>query len=119
MSEKTLSVFVDESGIWNESESSSRYYIVALVLHDQSFDVSEAISSFDRDIASLGIVNLCFRAATGCGIIRGSDESERDYLQTFQEERLCQAKCRICRCRTVPCPWRNSSVRVRKRQDHI
>ena len=73
MSEKTLSVFVDESGIWNESESSSRYYIVALVLHDQSFDVSEAISSFDRDIASLGIVNLCFHAAP---IIRGNGTFE-------------------------------------------
>ena len=69
MSEKTLSVFVDESGIWNESESSSRYYIVALVLHDQSSDVSGAISSLDRDMASLGIVNLCFHAAP---IIRGN-----------------------------------------------
>ena len=69
MSEKTLSVFVDESGIWNESESSSRYYIVALVMHDQSIDVSQAIDSLDRDIASLGIVNLCFHAAP---IIRGN-----------------------------------------------
>ena len=69
MSEKTLSVFVDESGIWNESESSSRYYIVALVMHDQSIDVSQAIDSLDRDIASLGVVNLCFHAAP---IIRGN-----------------------------------------------
>ena len=73
MSEKTLSVFVDESGIWNESESSSRYYIVALVLHDQSRDVSGAISAFDRDVASLGIVNLCFHAAP---IIRGNGTFE-------------------------------------------
>ena len=73
MSEKTLSVFVDESGIWNESESSSRYYIVALVMHDQSIDISQAIASLDRDIASLGVVNLCFHAAP---IIRGNGTFE-------------------------------------------
>ena len=61
MSEKTLSVFVDESGIWNESESSSRYYIVALVMHDQSIDVSQAIDSLDRDISHVSRVGglLC------------------------------------------------------------
>ena len=69
MNEKTLSVFVDESGIWNESDESSRYYIVSFVLHDQTLDVSEAISSLDRDLASIGIVNLCFHAAP---IIRGN-----------------------------------------------
>ena len=69
MREMTLSVFVDESGIWNESDASSRYYIVSLVLHDQSMDISEAVAALDRDIASLGIVNLCFHAAP---IIRGN-----------------------------------------------
>ena len=69
MREMTLSVFVDESGIWNESDASSRYYIVSFVLHDQSVDVTEAISALDRDVASLGIVNLCFHAAP---IIRGN-----------------------------------------------
>lgn len=32
MRKMTLSVFVDESGIWNESDTFSRYYIVSLVL---------------------------------------------------------------------------------------
>ena len=36
MNDNTLSVFVDESGILNESDASSRYYIIAFVLHDQS-----------------------------------------------------------------------------------
>lgn len=69
MKEMTLSVFVDESGIWNESDASSRYYIVALVLHDQSIDISRAVAALDHDLASLGIVNLCFHAAP---IIRGN-----------------------------------------------
>ena len=61
-----LSVFCDEAG---QQDMSAGNYLLTLVLHDQSFDVSEAISSFDRDIASLGIVNLCFHAAP---IIRGN-----------------------------------------------
>ena len=69
MNDKTLSVFVDESGIWDESDESSRYYIVSFVLHDQTLDVAEAISSLERDLASIGIVNLCFHAAP---IIRGN-----------------------------------------------
>ena len=69
MSKKTLSVFVDESGIWSESDASSRYYIVAFVFHDQSNDISDAISSLDRDLASIGIVNFCFHASP---IVRGN-----------------------------------------------
>lgn len=69
MNDNTLSVFVDESGILNESDASSRYYIIAFVLHDQSIDISQSISAFDRNLASLGIVNLCFHAAP---IIRGN-----------------------------------------------
>ena len=73
MKEATLSVFVDESGIWNDDVSSSRHYIVSLVLHDQSADIADAVASLDRDMASLGIVNLCFHAAP---IIRGNGTFE-------------------------------------------
>lgn len=73
MEEATLSVFVDESGIWNDDVSSSRHYIVSFVLHDQSADISAAIAALDRDMASLGIVNLCFHAAP---VIRGNGTFE-------------------------------------------
>ena len=73
MKEATLSVFVDESGIWNDDVSSSRHYIVSFVLHDQSADIADAVASLDRDMASLGIVNLCFHAAP---IIRGNGTFE-------------------------------------------
>ena len=73
MKEATLSVFVDESGIWNDDVSSSRHYIVSLVLHDQSADIADAVAALDRDMASLGIVNLCFHAAP---IIRGNGTFE-------------------------------------------
>lgn len=69
MSEKTLSVFVDESGILNESDMFSRYYIIALILHDQSFDIAESVNALDRELATCNIVNLCFHAAP---IIRGN-----------------------------------------------
>ena len=73
MKEATLSVFVDESGIWNDDVSSSRHYIVSFVLHDQSADITDAVAALDRDMASLGIVNLCFHAAP---IIRGNGTFE-------------------------------------------
>ena len=73
MKEATLSVFVDESGIWNDDVSSSRHYIVSFVLHDQSADIADAVAALDRDMASLGIVNLCFHAAP---IIRGNGTFE-------------------------------------------
>ena len=73
MSEKTLSIFVDESGILNESASLSRYYIISLVLHDQSIDIENQVWVLDSDLANVNIVNLCFHAAP---IIRGNGAFE-------------------------------------------
>lgn len=69
MSEKTLSVFVDESGNLAELDSASRYYIISLVLHDQSVSISKAAKALDMDFASLNLVNICFHSAP---IIRGN-----------------------------------------------
>ena len=42
--EKVLSVFVDESGDTGDSGQTSKYYIVSFLFHNQSDDISEAIS---------------------------------------------------------------------------
>jgi hypothetical protein len=36
MSDKDISVFVDESGRFAPDSNSSRYYLICLVLHDQA-----------------------------------------------------------------------------------
>ena len=54
MSEKCLSVFIDESGDFGPYESHAPYYFVAMVLHDQSIDISENISAFETHLTNLG-----------------------------------------------------------------
>ena len=52
--EKILSVFIDESGDFGEYNENSPYYLVSMVLHDQSVDISEDIAILDRHIRELG-----------------------------------------------------------------
>lgn len=73
MSEKTLSIFVDESGILNESEKVSRYYVLTLLLHDQAFKIDSLVRKLDRSLDSVGIANLCFHAGP---IIRANQQFE-------------------------------------------
>lgn len=54
MAEKNLSVFIDESGDFGPYEAHSPYYIIAMVLHDQSSDISSNISSFESHLRNLG-----------------------------------------------------------------
>ena len=41
MAHKTLSIFIDESGDFGKYDFHSPNYYVAMVLHDQSIDISE------------------------------------------------------------------------------
>ena len=55
MNNKTLSIFVDESGILSEQDGSSRFYILTLVLHDQSLGIENQVKSLNRDLDSVGM----------------------------------------------------------------
>lgn len=57
MSEKILSVFIDESGDFGPYESHSPYYLVSMVLHNQDNDLSEKIKVFDSHLLNLGYEN--------------------------------------------------------------
>ena len=50
-----LSVFVDESGRFRYPDNDSRFYIIGMVFHKQSDDISDMISAFDRSIMDLGL----------------------------------------------------------------
>lgn len=54
MSEECLSVFIDESGDFGPYESHAPYYFVAMVLHNQSIDISGNISAFETHLSNLG-----------------------------------------------------------------
>ena len=49
-----LSIFVDESGDFGEYQIHSPYYIVSLVLHDQSYNIFPNIQLLDQSIRELG-----------------------------------------------------------------
>ena len=68
-----MSVFVDESGILNESDRISRYYILTMLLHDQDFEIGPLVIDLDRELDQIGIANLCFHASP---IIRANQQFE-------------------------------------------
>ncbi len=51
---KELSIFVDESGDFGGYEKHSPYYIITMVLHDQSHDITYAIRRLNSALADLG-----------------------------------------------------------------
>ncbi len=63
--EKTISVFVDESGTFRYPDSSSRYYIVSLVLHDQSFDIMPFVQQLDVATERMGLDPESFASHAG------------------------------------------------------
>lgn len=54
ITERVLSVFIDESGDFGAYDHHAPYYIVAMVLHDQSVDIRENIQVLDRYQRELG-----------------------------------------------------------------
>lgn len=44
MADKILSIFIDESGDFGPYEKHNPYYLVAMVAHNQSVDISEEIN---------------------------------------------------------------------------
>ena len=54
---KELSIFVDESGDFGDYEKHAPYYIVTMVLHDQSIDINGEIKKLDAALLHLGYAN--------------------------------------------------------------
>ena len=54
MSEKILSIFIDESGDFGKYEPHSGRYIVGLIFHDQQYDISANINNFEEHLRNLG-----------------------------------------------------------------
>lgn len=52
-----LSVFVDESGDFGPYDSKSPYYIMTLIIHDQSKDISKQVQILNDKVQSFGFDN--------------------------------------------------------------
>ncbi len=68
-----LSVFIDESGDFGSYEHHAPYYIITLVFHDQSSDISEQIKHLRRHLVEQGFAEN--HAIHSAPLIR----RERDY----------------------------------------
>ena len=62
MNSTTLSVFVDESGNFKLPDPDSRFYILAMVFHDQSVDISREIALLEQSDTMIGLERHCFHA---------------------------------------------------------
>lgn len=78
MSGKILSVFIDESGDFGPYEQHSPYYIVSMVLHDQSVDISPNISVFNEHLMNLGHVGETVHTGP---LIRREAEYKNDLVE--------------------------------------
>ena len=62
---KEISVFVDESGSFDPDRSSSRYYLVCMVFHDQEKDISRQIEVLEQNLEAIGLPrNHCVHAGS-------------------------------------------------------
>lgn len=77
---KELSVFIDESGDFGEYDYHSPYYIITMVFHNQSNDISGNIQRLDEALSYLGLKNHCIHTGP---IIR----KEEDYKYLSVQER--------------------------------
>ena len=62
MTEKVLSIFIDESGRFQYPDDKSRFYIISMVMHDQTVDITQEVSNLEQGFRSLHLSNLCFHA---------------------------------------------------------
>ena len=62
METKTLSVFVDESGNFKFPDRDSRFYIVGLVIHDQTHSIDTLVADLERSEREIGLEDHCFHA---------------------------------------------------------
>lgn len=56
---RELSVFIDESGDFGDYEPHSPYYIITMVFHDQSEDITSAVAILNAELAYLNLPNIC------------------------------------------------------------
>ena len=74
-----LSVFIDESGDFGPYDFHSPYYIITMVFHDQSIDISGPIAKLNLDLTNRGFPNHCVHTGP---IIRRENEYAFETLQT-------------------------------------
>ena len=80
---KELSIFIDESGDFGDYDYRSPYYIIAMVFHEQSEDLSFPLKKLEENLSSIGFAQHCVHTGP---IIRR--ENEYEYISISQRRRI-------------------------------
>ena len=80
---KELSIFIDESGDFGEYNYRSPFYIISLVMHDQSIDISTDLEKLNNELSLLGYSDHCVHAGP---IIR--QESEYRFIELDERQKI-------------------------------
>lgn len=80
---KELSIFIDESGDFGEYDYHSPYYIIAMVFHNQSTDISSPLAKLEQDLTNRGFPHHCVHTGP---IIRR--ENEYTYVSIDERRRI-------------------------------
>ena len=107
MTEKILSVFIDESGDFGSYEAHAPYYIVAMILHDQSIDISSNILAFETHLRNLGYEQHAVHTGP---LIRRESVYENDFIKN--RKRLFNALFHFTRKLDI----RYTCVKVKKKE---
>ena len=98
---KELSIFIDESGDFGEYDYRCPYYIIAMVMHDQSYDISADLEKLERELDYIGYPNHCVHAGP---IIRQEQEyrfESMDVRQKIMKKMMSFLRQVDIKCKTV------------------
>lgn len=109
---KELSIFVDESGDFGEYDPRAPFYILSLVLHDQSIDIRNDLAILESEMRNIGWPNHCVHAGP---IIR----AEYEYKDYSLGERQQILKRLMTFTRKLDVRFKSIYVEKRKGSDEI
>lgn len=104
---KELSIFIDESGDFGQTVNQSPYYIVTLVFHDQSDDITENIARLKHWLSDVGINDEYIHTHP---IIRKEDPYHN--LSIDERRKILNKMLRF----TMGCPIKYFNIIVNKRE---
>ncbi len=68
---RELSIFVDESGDFGEYNHHAPFYIISMVLHDQSINIENDLKALENELSNIGWPKHCVHAGP---VIRSEEE---------------------------------------------
>ena len=104
MAEKILSCFIDEAGDFGEYDHHSPFYIVSVILHEQSDSIQQQVDGLENYLSNLGYPNHALH--TGPLIRR-----EPPYEELFMEDRKRLFNLLFRFARKIPIRFMTAKVR--------